>query len=50
MSSFYMLTFKWHLNAFECQERLCSFSLKKVNASEMHLEHKLQSKCKINSF
>ena len=39
-----------HLNAFKCQERSCSFSLKKVNAFEMHLEHKLQSKFKINSF
>ena len=50
MSSIYMLTLKWHLNAFKCQERSCSFSLKKVNVFEMHLEHKLQSKGKINSF
>ena len=47
MLSFYMFTFK---KAFKCQERSCSFSLKKVNSFEMHLEHKLQPKCKINSF
>ena len=47
MLSFYMLTFKM---AFKCQERSCSFSLKRVNSFEMHLEHKLQPKCKINSF
>ena len=45
-----MLTFKWHLNAFKCQERSCSLSLEKVHAFEMHLEHKLQFKCKIDSF
>ena len=56
----FRITFKFVLNviilhadilmAFKCQERSCSFSLKKVNAFEMHLEHKLQSKCKINPF
>ena len=36
--------------AFKCQEKSCSFSLKELNAFEMHLETKLQSKFKINSF